>query len=79
MSYNIMLYVNYSSTKKNSKDQKEKKKKLWDSEIVEKSPHISIYNYSFLSPCPPNTEVCKSKIQGDEHENSYIEVIVCVA
>lgn len=46
-----MLYVNYSSIKKNSKDQKEKKKKLWDSEIVEKSPHISIYNYSFLSPC----------------------------
>ena len=79
MSYNIMLYVNYSSIKKNSKDQKEKKKKLWDSEIVEKSPHISIYNYSFLSPCPPNTEVCKSKIQGDEHEKSYIEVIVCVA
>ena len=79
MSYNIMLYVNYSSTKKNSKDQKEKKKKLCDSEIVEKSPHISIYNYSFLSPCPPNTEVCKSKIQGDEHEKSYIEVIVCVA
>ena len=79
MSYNIMLYVNYSSTKKNSKDQKEKKKKLWDSEIVEKSPHISIYNYSFLSPCPPNTEVCKSKIQGDDHEKSYIEVIVCVA
>lgn len=77
MSYNIMLYVNYSTIKKNSKDQKEKKKKLWDSEIVEKSPHIS--NYSFLSPCHPNTEVCKSKIQGDEQEKSYIEVIVCVA
>lgn len=56
-----------------------KKRKLRDSEIVEKSPHISICNYSFLSPCPPNTEVCKSKIQGDEHEKSYIEFIVLVA
>lgn len=73
-----MLYVNYSSIKKNSKDQKEKKKKLWDSEIVEKSPHISIYNYSFLSPCL-QIEVCKSKIQADEHEKSYMEFIVLVA
>lgn len=72
-----MLYVNYSSIKKTVKT-KEKKKKLWDSEIVEKSPHISIYNYSFLSPCL-QIEVCKSKIQADEHEKSYMEFIVLVA